>query len=74
MLKTAMEKLKPKYKEVIKLKFIDNKSQKEIAKLLNINRIATESLIFRAKDALKKEVKKLFKEDLEWKKTIGLIR
>jgi RNA polymerase sigma-70 factor (ECF subfamily) len=64
MLKTAMENLKPKYRAVIKLKFIDNKSQKEIAELLNTNRLTAESLIFRAKDALKKEVKKLYKEEL----------
>ena len=65
MLKTAMENLKPKYKEIIKLKFIENKSQKEIAEILKTNRVSAESLIFRARDALKKEVKKLFKEELE---------
>jgi RNA polymerase sigma factor (sigma-70 family) len=64
MLKTAMENLKPKYKEIIKLKFIENRTQKEIADLLKINRISAESLIFRARDALKKEVKKLFKEEI----------
>jgi hypothetical protein len=55
MLKTAMDNLK----------FIINKSQKEIVELLNANRITTGSLIFRVKDVLKKDVKKLYKEELE---------
>ena len=62
MLNTAMEFLKPKYKLIIKLKYLENKSQKEIAGILNISRLSAESLIHRARESLKKQVKKLFNE------------
>jgi RNA polymerase sigma-70 factor, ECF subfamily len=63
MLKTALEFLKPKYKEVIKLKYFEDRSQKEIAEILKTTRISVESLIYRSREALKKEVKKIFKEE-----------
>jgi len=64
MLKTGMDNLKPKYKEIIKLKFIENKSQKDIAQIFSISVKSAESLIFRSREALKKEVNRLYKERL----------
>ncbi|MBN2547213.1 MAG: RNA polymerase sigma factor [Spirochaetes bacterium] len=62
MMKSAMENLKPVYKELIKMKYIEDKSQREIAEHFNKSRISVESMIFRAKEALKKEIKKIYRE------------
>jgi len=62
MMKTAMENLKPIYKELITMKFIEDKSQNEIANHFKKSRISVESMIFRAKDALKKEIKRIYRD------------
>jgi RNA polymerase sigma-70 factor (ECF subfamily) len=62
MIKAAMDKLKPAYKEILNLKYTEKKSQKEIADILKKSRSSVESLIFRAKEALKKELKALIKD------------
>ena len=62
MVKTAMANLKPLYKEILNLKYTEKKSQKEIADILKKSRSSVESLIFRAKEALKKELKGLTKD------------
>jgi len=58
----AMESLKNEHKEIIKLKYIDDKSQKEIAEILGKHEKAVEGLLFRARESLKKEVYKLLNE------------
>lgn len=62
MIKAAMDKLKPLYKDILNLKYTEKKSQKEIADILKKSRSSVESLIFRAKEALKKELKGLIKD------------
>lgn len=52
-LQVAMEKIKPKYSEIIKLKYIERLSLKEIAEKTEKNTKAVESLLIRAKATLK---------------------
>ena len=59
MLDLAMNNIKPRYKKILELKYIEKKSQKDIAKLLNKSRSSVESLIYRAREELKKELKRL---------------
>ena len=58
MLDLAMENIKPQYKKILELKYIEKRSQKEIAKLLNKSRSSIENLIYRARVKLKQEIKK----------------
>jgi RNA polymerase sigma-70 factor (ECF subfamily) len=58
MLDLAMKNIKPKYRKILELKYIEKKSQKEIARLLNKSRSSIESLIYRAREKLKQEIKK----------------
>ena len=64
MFNLAMEKIKPKYRKILELKYIEKRTLKEIAKIYNKSRSSIESLIYRAKHELKKELKKLNKEML----------
>ena len=59
MLDLAMKNIKQKYRKLLELKYKENKSQKEIAKILNKSRSSVESLLYRAREELKKEVKKI---------------
>ena len=54
-IKLTMSKLKDSHKEIMKLKFIENRSNPEIAAILGISVKAVESLIFRAKESFKSE-------------------
>ncbi|MCG8570342.1 MAG: RNA polymerase sigma factor [Spirochaetes bacterium] len=58
MLNMALENLNDQYKKVIKLKYIEHKSQKEIAQIINKSVVAVESLLFKARKKLKTELKK----------------
>jgi RNA polymerase sigma factor (sigma-70 family) len=58
LLKNAMECLSDEYKKLLTLKYIENKSQKEISELMGRTESSVESLLFRAREALKKELKK----------------
>ena len=62
MLDIALNNVKQKYRKILELKYIEKKSQKEIAKIMNKSRSSIESLIYRAREVLKKELKKLNKE------------
>ncbi|MBN2444710.1 MAG: RNA polymerase sigma factor [Spirochaetales bacterium] len=55
----AIKQIKPKYFQIIKLKYFEKKSQKEIAGLMNKHEKAVEGLLFRARTALKKEMEKM---------------
>ena len=52
----ALDNVKEKYALVLKKKYLENKSQKEIAESLGISVTAIESLLYRARRALKKEL------------------
>ena len=59
MLDLAMKNINPKYRKVLELKYIEKRSQKEIARLLNKSRSSIENLTYRAREQLKKEAKKI---------------
>jgi RNA polymerase sigma-70 factor (ECF subfamily) len=50
---TAIEKLRPEYREVIKLYYLDDLSVKQIAQLLDKNENTVKTQLARARDALK---------------------
>jgi RNA polymerase sigma-70 factor, ECF subfamily len=58
MIRQALENMKPEYKNILTLKYIENKTQKEISAILNKTESSIESLLFRAREILKKELKK----------------
>jgi len=62
LMNLALDKIKPKYSKLLRLKYYDDKSQKEIAKILKKSVSSVESLLFRAREALKKELKVLYKD------------
>lgn len=56
ILNISLQNLKPEYRDILKMKFQDDMQIKEISEKLNKNIKAVESLIHRAKIALKKEI------------------
>jgi RNA polymerase sigma-70 factor (ECF subfamily) len=62
MFNIAMKNLNDNYREVLELKYIKEKSQKEIAKILGKTETSVESLLFRARTSMKKELKKISKD------------
>lgn len=56
-LQAAIDTIKPEYRDILRMKYIDMKSQKEIGITINKEVGAVESMLFRAKQALKKELK-----------------
>ena len=52
-LHNAIERLRPEYREVIKLYYLDDLSVKEIAQILNKNENTVKTQLFRARDTLK---------------------
>ncbi|MBN1523891.1 MAG: RNA polymerase sigma factor [Spirochaetales bacterium] len=59
MMQTAMEQLKPVYREILTFKYFDNLPQTEIAKKTGKTESSVESLLFRARNALKKQLEKI---------------
>ena len=49
----AIEKLRPEYREVIKLYYLDDLSVREIAQILNKNENTIKTQLFRARDTLR---------------------
>jgi RNA polymerase sigma-70 factor (ECF subfamily) len=49
----AIEGLRPEYREVIKLYYLDDLSVKEIAQILNKNENTIKTQLFRARDILR---------------------
>ena len=66
MIKIALENLKPQYSEVIKLKYNEHKSQKEISQIFGNSESSIENLLYKARKALKKELLKLRRLD-KWR-------
>lgn len=62
MTNVAMDSLKPEFKEVLKLKYIKDMSQKEIADKLNKSVSSVENMLFRARETLKNELLKISKD------------
>jgi RNA polymerase sigma-70 factor (ECF subfamily) len=58
---TALANIKKKYRDVIRLKYFDKKSIKELSVMFNMTEVAIGGLLFRAKEKLKKEVQSLIK-------------
>jgi len=54
----CLEKLKPEYKEVLILRFLEQMSYHDIAKVTNCNLGTVKSRIYYAKRALKREMEK----------------
>ena len=52
-LRKAIEQLRPEYREVIKLYYLDDLSVKEIAQILNKNENTIKTQLFRAREILK---------------------
>jgi RNA polymerase sigma factor (sigma-70 family) len=59
LFRIAHASLKQRFRDIITLKYIERKSIKELAAILNMNGNAIGSLLSRAKMALKKEIQKL---------------
>ncbi len=55
----ALENIKPHYNKVLLLKYEEHKSLKDISKIINKSESSVQNLIFKAKNALKKELNKL---------------
>jgi len=62
LVKTAMNGLKEKYRKILKLKYIEQKTQKEIAGILNLSDAVVNSLLQRARESLRNEFKKIVKD------------
>lgn len=62
MIKLSMENIKDIYSEVLRMKYFEKKSQREIAQILNKSEACIEGRVFRAKKLIKKEFKKNMKE------------
>lgn len=66
-LNIALSNIKPEYSKILKMKYLEGKSQKEISTHMNKSVGAVEGLLFRARESLKKELHnslELFKEVL----------
>lgn len=63
LIRTAMEQIKPDYKNILIMKHIKNQSLKEIAKTIQKSEKAVESLLHRAKKKLRMEINKLDRHD-----------
>ena len=61
-IKLAIELIKAEYREVINLKYNEHKSQKEISIILDKTESAVENLLFKARKAIKKELKKMLED------------
>lgn len=57
-IRIALENIKPHYNKVLILRYEEYKSHKDIAKEMNKSESAIQNLIFKAKNALKKELEK----------------
>jgi len=57
--KLALNNIKGKYKEILTLKYIENRSQEEIAGMMNKSVPSVQSTLFRARESLKKELIKI---------------
>ena len=53
---SAIAKLKPRYREVILLHYVSGYSAKEIGKMLDMKTDSVQKLIYRAKEALRKQL------------------
>lgn len=58
----AINNLKDEYRNVLLLKYQDDKSEKEIAKIMNKTVSSVQSLLFRAREKIKKELIKVSKD------------
>ncbi len=61
----AFEKLSTDYQEIMKLKYIKNKSLIEIAEMYDKSVTAVENILYKAKIKIKKEIKKISKDFLD---------
>lgn len=59
LMNLAMKNIKPKYSSILKMKYVDELSQKEISKDLDVSIKAVESTLSRARETLKVELNKL---------------
>ncbi len=62
ILNMAIDDLKPEYSEVLRMKYIEEKSLIDITKAVGKSFKTRESLLYRARQALKKKMGKLFNE------------
>jgi RNA polymerase sigma-70 factor, ECF subfamily len=58
----AMEALNPEFKAILEMKYNENMEVKEIAKKLDKSALSVQSLLYRARESLKKELKKKLKD------------
>lgn len=58
----AINNLKDEYRDVLLLKYLEDKSEKEIAKTMKKTVSSVQSLLFRAREKIKKELKKISKD------------
>ena len=58
----AMETLNPLYRKALELKYKQKKSQEEMADILEKSVFAIESILYRARNLLKKKLKALLEE------------
>ena len=55
----AMDRIKPDYKKILKMKYIEKKSQLKIAEVLDKKIVAVQGILYRARESLKNELSKL---------------
>jgi len=58
LINIALGNIKPLYKKILKLRYYENKTQKEISKIFNTTEASVQCRLYRARIALKKELKK----------------
>ncbi|HNX59350.1 MAG TPA: RNA polymerase sigma factor [Spirochaetota bacterium] len=57
LINTAIEDLSDEYRKILSLKYFENRSQREIAEIMEKSEGAVESMLFRARQALKNILK-----------------
>ena len=55
----ALNNIKSEYKDILNMKYLEKKPVKQIAKLLKKSESSIESILFRARQALKKEMQRI---------------
>jgi RNA polymerase sigma factor (sigma-70 family) len=59
LISAALKNIKEKYSTILNLKYYEGKSIRDLAGMYNVTEIAIGGMLFRAKEALKKEIEKL---------------
>ena len=59
LMNIAMDNIKPIYKQILTMKYIEDRTVKEISTTIDKSAKATESMLKRARDSLKTEIRRI---------------